>query len=180
MPQFALVVQCWLVLSRMAVSADSAVPPAIPTQSTPANTAAASKPTATTTDNQETWQQREERLQRDRKLHEQLEQLRTELNRPTAWQLQNPSGLQNRTPTDSPRGYIAPNTYFGSDQRAWTNQSAPIAMPQMPANYFSVPPVNFSNVLLAPNTYWGPANQSWSNVRTTTAIPSGLGGWNLP
>jgi hypothetical protein len=101
------------------------------------------------------------------------------VNRPTAWQLQNPSGAQNRAPTDMmPRGYVTSNTYTGPQFRDWHNLSAPVMLPHQPADYLRPSPVTFTNVSLAPNTYWGPANQGWSNVRVGTAVPSGLGGWN--
>jgi hypothetical protein len=125
----------------------------------------------------ETWQQRLTQLQTVQQVRQQ-QALQAFANRPTAWQLQNPSGAQNRFPTDTgPNGYLAPNTYFGPLYRDWSNLSGPVMLSQMPANYTSVPPVNYSNVPLAPNTYWGAANQSWSNVRLGNVVPNSSGGW---
>jgi len=134
--------------------------------------------TAAVTGPQETWQQREERLHREQQVQQQLDAIRAEARRPTAWQFQNPSGGHNRFPTDPPRGYTAPNTYFGPDYRDWSRMSGPASLSQLPANYYTPPPVIFSNVPVAPNMYYGAANQSWSNIRVGDGVPSALGGWN--
>lgn len=161
-------------------SADSADPPARPPNApgpaiAPPMRSAPIPPRGGAPAQDESWPER----QREAEQLRQLQAWRAYVNRPTAWQLQNPSGAQNRSPTDVlPRGYVMSNTYAGPQHREWSNVSAPVMLPQMPAGYVSVPPVPSTNVPLAPNTYWGPANQSWSNVRVGTAVPNGLGGWN--
>ena len=154
-----------LILGAAAHAADSADPPT--TADTPASTKKTPEP--------ETWEQRLRRLRQE----DRQRALDAFANRPTAWQLQNPSGAQNRYPTDvTPRGYVTTNTYSGPQYRDWNNQSAPVMVPTLPATYSPAPSVIFSNVPLAPNTYWGPANLNWSNVRVGSAVPNGLGGWN--
>lgn len=119
--------------------------------------------------------------QRDQALQRQREFLQQQAyaNRPTEWQLQNPSGIQNRSPT-SPNidGYVAPNNYFGANQRVWTNLSGPVVQQQMPANISPTIPLTQTNVMIAPYTYYGASNAGWSNVTTGGATPSPLGGWN--
>lgn len=113
-------------------------------------------------------------------LQRQRELARTNLPRLTAWQLQNPSGSQNRSPTDFfPGGTLAPNTYFGPAHREWNQLTGPVTLTQMPFNYRAEPSVLHANVPLAPPTYWGRAQADWSQVRTFSAAPHAFGGWNL-
>jgi hypothetical protein len=73
---------------------------------------------------------------------------------------------------------VAPNTYYGAEYRSWSNLSAPVTMPQMPAGYFTPPLAVRSDAPLTTNTWWGAADRSWSNIRIGGATPSASGGWN--
>uniref|UniRef100_A0A7C4LNM1 Uncharacterized protein n=1 Tax=Schlesneria paludicola TaxID=360056 RepID=A0A7C4LNM1_9PLAN len=98
---------------------------------------------------------------------------------PTDWQLQNPSGPLNQSPTEAaPRGYLAPNTYFGPAFREWQQMSGPITIQQQPFNQQPVPTVLEAAVPLAPNTYWGPSQAAWSNLHTPPVTRHAFGGWN--
>ena len=100
-------------------------------------------------------------------------------NRPTAWQLQNPSGEQNRFATDDVnRGYTAPNTYFGAQFRDWSGLSAPAYERQLPPGMNAVPPLTSQDVMIAPYSYWGAENQMWNQVSPGGATMDPLGGWN--
>lgn len=124
----------------------------------------------------DSFQQRMQQLQKER-----LQAERDAANRPTAWQLQNPSGIQNRTGESQfhVNGYQAPNTYYGAPQRPWSNLSAPISEPQQPSNITPVPPLTQTRVMVAPYTYWGRQNNRWNMVSPAEATPYRLGGWNL-
>lgn len=101
-----------------------------------------------------------------------------ESNRPTAWQLQNPSNLQNRIPTDSNLpGYVSTNNYFGAQFREWSNMTGPVTQSQWPANMTPTVPLIQTNVMMAPRTYWGADSLRWSNVSTPPAQLNPLGGW---
>lgn len=108
------------------------------------------------------------------------EQAKASIPRLTAWQLQNPSGSQNRSPTGfTPSGFLAPNTYFGPAHREWNQLTGPVTLTQMPFNYRAEPTVLYANVPLAPPTYLGRAQADWSQVRTFSASPHAFGGWNV-
>ncbi|MDX1967202.1 MAG: hypothetical protein SFV23_08535 [Planctomycetaceae bacterium] len=119
----------------------------------------------------------QKRLQQDRE-----RQRRQEIeyaNRPTEWQLQNPSGQQNHSTVDPrPTGYVAPNTYYGPQFRDWSRMSAPAYERKLPPNMQSVPPLTKTQVMVAPYTYWGADNQRWLQMTPGNATQSGLGGWN--
>lgn len=121
------------------------------------------------------FQQRIQQVQQER-----LRQEFESANRPTSWQLQNPSGIQNRYGESQfhVSGYQAPNTYFGKDQRPWTNLSAPLYERELPPNIVPVPPLTQSPVMIAPYSYWGPENTQWNMVSPARVNPNPLGGWN--
>lgn len=102
-----------------------------------------------------------------------------EAHRPTAWQLQNPSGLDNRFPADDVPANMAPNTYYGKQFRDWNQMSGPVYERQLPQNQTAVPPLTQTRVMVAPYSYWGPQNQRWHNMSPGSARPSPLGGWNM-
>lgn len=96
----------------------------------------------------------------------------------TNWQLQNPSGASNYSPTDPHvTGFLAPNTYFGPQFRPWEGMSGPLYEANLPPNQTAVPPVTRSDVYLAPDTYWNPANNRWNQMSPGGATPDPLGGW---
>jgi len=112
---------------------------------------------------QQTWQQRSQ-----------------EANRPTTWQMQNPSNPQNNSPTDPKvNGYIAPNTYFGAEFREWHNQSPTVTQNQPPSNISPSLPLMQSNAMIAPNSYWGADNARWSNMTIVNPQPSPFGSWTI-
>lgn len=108
------------------------------------------------------------------------QQPRQPAQRPTAWQLQNPSNIDNRTPT-SPQldGYVAPNTYFGPQFREWSHLSPPVSQTQRPANITAVPLLPQAGVPIAPYSYWGADNARWSHVTIGRSEPSPTGGWRM-
>lgn len=117
--------------------------------------------------------------QRQRQQLEQQQQALAERNRPTAWQFQNPSGPTNRIPTDSgPNGFLAPNNYFGPQQRTWSNLSAPVSMNQLPFNQTATTPILQSSVPVAPNNYYGPGFARWNQLETSQGRLNPLGGWD--
>lgn len=110
----------------------------------------------------------------------QRELAKASLPRLTAWQLQNPSGSRNCSPTEfSPGGLLAPNTYYGPAHREWNQLTGPVTLTQMPFNYRAEPTVLHANVPLAPPTYLGRAQAEWSQGRTFSATPHAFGGWNV-
>ncbi|MBI1349075.1 hypothetical protein GC163_22615 [bacterium] len=114
----------------------------------------------------------------------QQERMRQEFeaaHRPTAWQLQNPSGIQNRYGESQfhVNGYQAPNTYFGAEYRPWSNMSAPLFEPQQPPNIVPVPPLTQTEVMVAPYSYWGPQNNLWHQVSPAVGSPNPLGSWDI-
>jgi|GEM_PF-4705780 len=121
----------------------------------------------------------QQRLQQQQQLQRQAEL--DAARRPTEWQLQNPSGQQNRTDESQfhVNGYVSPNTYYGARQRPWSNLSAPVYERAQPPNIRPVPPLTQTRVMVAPYTYWGPQNTRWNMVGPTQATPSPLGGWNM-
>ncbi len=101
-------------------------------------------------------------------------------HRPTAWQLQNPSGEWNRYPADQTRpGYMAPNTYYGPQFRQWNQQSNPVYERQLPPNQVAVPPLPQTSAPVAPYSYWGASNQRWNMISPGGATRDPLGGWNM-
>ncbi len=185
---------CLTMQSLSAVfAADPAPPAAVPAPaaapSAPANTPAyigaaiyrGSTPavsTAAQTPGPESPQDEfQKRLQQDRERKRQQEI--EYANRPNEWQLQNPSGPQNRSTVDPrPAGYVAPNTYFGPQYRNWSQLSAPVYERTLPPNMTPVPPLTQTNVMVAPYSYWGADNQHWLQMSPGGATQSGLGGWN--
>lgn len=126
----------------------------------------------------ETFEERARRQQMEQR-REQLRKAWEEAHRPTAWQLQNPSGTQNRIPTEAfPSGPLAPNTYYGPQFRQWNQMSPPVYERTLPYNMQAVPPVTQTNVMLAPNTWWNSRNNRWNQITPGSASPSPLGGWN--
>ncbi|OYW21231.1 MAG: hypothetical protein B7Z55_06005, partial [Planctomycetales bacterium 12-60-4] len=89
------------------------------------------------------------------------------------------SGQENQYRTELlPSGYIAPNTYFGPQQREWSGLSAPVYEQFLPYNMTPVTPVTQTDVMLAPLNYWGADSQRWLQMSPVDASPNPLGGWN--
>jgi hypothetical protein len=161
-----------ILLVGSAESADSAPgkDAAVPA-STPA------KPAANlSTPKRDDFAARQQRLQQQQTFQQRVQ----DANRPTAWQLQNPSNPQNRNPTSSEiSGYVAPNSYFGPQFREWNNQSAPVTQSQPPTNISPSLPLIQSNAMIAPYSYWGGDSAGWSNVNIVNPQPSPFGSWTI-
>jgi hypothetical protein len=163
------------LLILIAGSAESADPAPGNYEAVPVSTPV--KPTANqSAPRRDDFAARQQRLQHQQAMQQRIQ----EANRPTAWQMQNPSNPQNRIPTSSELpGYVAPNTYFGPQFRTWNNQSAPVTQSQPPANISPSLPLIQSNAMIAPYSYWGGGNARWSNVTTVTPQPSPFGSWTI-
>jgi len=173
-----------VVASSPAVSADQAAqsryaPRVVPmaaakpiSAKAPVAPAAPAKPAA-----RDDFAARQQRLQQQQA----TQQSAQDANKPTAWQLQNPSGLENRSPTSREiPGYVSTNNYFGAQFRPWSHLSDPVTQPQTPANITPTPPLAQSGVMTAPLSYWGADNARWSNVTISQPQLNPLGGWTIP
>ena len=98
--------------------------------------------------------------------------------RPTAQQLQNPSGAYNFTHSGISHGqYTTGNTYFGSQFNSWNNlQMQPTTLDSVQTFNRTLPPVN-SGAYYSPNSYLGPVNNQWSNLSSGCVTPNYLGGY---
>lgn len=116
-----------------------------------------------------------------RQRQESQQQAWQEAHKPTEWQLQNPSGIDNRYPTSREiPGYVAPNSYFGPQFREWNQMSPPVSQSQWPANMTPTTPLLQTNIPVAPLSYWGAGSAQWSNVTVPRPQASPLGGWTIP
>ncbi|MDZ4688534.1 MAG: hypothetical protein SH850_25955 [Planctomycetaceae bacterium] len=165
--------------SSAAVSADQPLGPQYAARVAPAaavKTVSATKPAAPAAPAKpparDDFAARQQRLQQQQAVQD--------ANKPTAWQLQNPSGIENRSPTSRELpGYVATNNYFGAQFRDWSNLSAPVSQSQTPANITPTTPLTQTNVMISPYSYWGADNARWSNVTISNPQMNPLGGWTI-
>jgi hypothetical protein len=97
--------------------------------------------------------------------------------RPTAQQLQNPSGAYNFSHSGmSQSQYITANNYLGSQFNNWNNiRLQPNTLDAFQAFNRTQPPANSG--YFSPNTYFGAGFSQWNNMSSGSPMPNYLGGY---
>jgi len=104
---------------------------------------------------------------------------RQQQSRPTNQMLQNPSGGYNLSHSGfTSQQQMTPNTYFGQQFQAWTNQQA-VGQMQSSFGEMSRFQPGASGAYVAPNTYLGSGFSNWSNLNQGGITPGATGSWDF-